>query len=64
MLQDKDKTIKILSGKFGSGKDYLMIANALKLIDEGKFDKLIYVRNAIGVKDVNEIGFIPGSKLE
>lgn len=64
MLQDKDETIKIISGKFGSGKDYLMIANALKLIDEGKFDKLIYVRNAIGVKDVNEIGFIPGSKLE
>lgn len=64
MLQDKDETIKIISGKFGSGKDYLMIANALKLIDEGKFDKLIYVRNAIGVKDVSEIGFIPGSKLE
>lgn len=64
MLQDKDETIKIISGKFGSGKDYLMIANALKLIEEGKFEKLIYVRNAIGVKDVSEIGFIPGSKLE
>ena len=64
MLQDKDETIKIISGKFGSGKDYLMIANALKLIEDGKFDKLIYVRNAIGVKDANEIGFIPGSKLE
>lgn len=64
MLQDKDETIKVISGKFGSGKDYLMIANALKLIDEGKFDKLIYVRNAIGVKDANEVGFLPGSKLE
>nr|DAE86296.1 MAG TPA: hypothetical protein [Caudoviricetes sp.] len=64
MLQDKEETIKIISGKFGSGKDYLMIANALKLIEDGKFEKLIYVRNAIGVKDVSEIGFIPGSKLE
>ena len=64
MLQDKDETIKIISGKFGSGKDYLMIANALKLIEDGKFDKLIYVRNAIGVKDANEVGFLPGSKLE
>lgn len=64
MLQDKEETIKVISGKFGSGKDYLMIANALKLIDEGKFDKLIYVRNAIGVKDANEVGFLPGSKLE
>lgn len=64
MLQDKEETIKIISGKFGSGKDYLMIANALKLIEDGKFEKLIYVRNAIGVRDVSEIGFIPGSKLE
>lgn len=64
MLQDKNETIKIISGKFGSGKDFLMIANALKLIEDGKFDKLIYVRNAIGVKDANEVGFLPGSKLE
>ena len=64
MLQDKNESIKIISGKFGSGKDFLMIANALKLIEDGKFDKLIYVRNAIGVKDANEVGFLPGSKLE
>lgn len=64
MLQNKEQTINVLSGKFGSGKDYIMIANALKLIEEGKFEKLLYIRNAIGVKDANEIGFLPGSKLE
>lgn len=64
MLQNKEETIKIISGKFGSGKDYIMIANALKLIEDGKFDKLIYIRNAVGVKDANEIGFLPGSKDE
>lgn len=64
MLQDKNETIKVISGCFGSGKDYLMIANALKLIDEGKFDKLLYIRNAVGVKDANDVGFLPGSKLE
>ena len=36
MLQNKDETIKVISGRFGSGKDCIMIANALKLIDEGK----------------------------
>ena len=41
-----------------------MIANAIKLIEDGKFDRLIYVRNAIGVKDANEVGFLPGTKLE
>ena len=64
MLQNKNQTIKVLSGKFGSGKDYIMIANALKLIEDGKFEKLLYVRNAVGVKDANEIGYLPGSKDE
>lgn len=64
MLQNKDKTIKIISGGFGTGKDYLMISNAMKLIEEGKFDKLVYVRNAVGVKDANDIGYLPGSKDE
>ena len=62
MLQNKDETIKVISGRFGSGKDYIMIANALKLIEDGKYDKLLYVRNAIGVKDAQEIGYLPGDK--
>lgn len=64
LLQDKNKTIKVISGRMGSGKDFIMIANALKLIEEGRFDKLIYIRNAIGVKDANEIGYLPGTALE
>lgn len=64
MLQNKDETIKVLSGGFGTGKDYLMISNAIKLIEDGKYEHLIYIRNPIGVKDVNEIGFLPGTKDE
>lgn len=64
MLQNKEQTIKVISGKFGTGKDMIMIANALKLIEEGKFDKLIYIRNAVDVKDSSAIGFLPGSKDE
>lgn len=64
MLQNKDETIKIISGGFGTGKDLIMISNAMKLIEDGKFEKLIYVRNAVGVKDANDIGFLPGSKDE
>ena len=62
MLQNKDETIKVISGRFGSGKDCIMIANALKLIDEVKYEKLLYIRNAIGVKDAQEIGYLPGDK--
>lgn len=64
MLQDKDETIKVISGKAGSGKDFIMLSNALKLIEDGKFDRLLYIRNAITIKDANDIGFIPGTKEE
>ncbi len=62
MLQNKDMTIKVISGCFGSGKDIVMLSNALRFVEDGKYDKLIYIRNAIGVKDANEIGYIPGDK--
>lgn len=64
MLQDKNTAIKVICGKMGSGKDYIMIANALKQIEDGKYDRMIYIRNAIGVKDASEIGFLPGTALE
>lgn len=64
MLQSKTSTIKILSGCMGSGKDYLMISNALNMVEEGRFDKIVYIRNAIGVKDANEIGFLPGDPYD
>lgn len=67
MIQDKNITIKVLSGGFGSGKSYLMISNALKMVEEGRFDRLVFVRNPISVLNITEIGFLPGeleSKLK
>lgn len=64
MLQNDKQTIKVLSGRFGTGKDLIMLANALHLIEDGKYDKLMYIRNATSVKDANEIGFLPGNKEE
>ena len=64
MLQDQNKTIKVLTGKMGSGKDYIMIANALKQIEDGRYNKLIYIRNPIGVFQAEQIGFLPGEKFD
>lgn len=64
MLQDPQSTIKILTGRFGSGKTYLMVVNALQLIDDNKFEKIVYVRNNIQVKDTKDIGALPGTELE
>lgn len=64
MLYDTDITIKILIGKFGTGKDLLMSLAAIDLIEKGYFDKLIYVRNNIEVKNSKPIGHLPGSSNE
>lgn len=63
LLQDEDVTVKLLSGTFGTGKDYIMLAHALDLVSNGKskFDKIVWIRNNIEVKDTNGIGFLPDS---
>ena len=60
MLQNKNIKIKLTTGKMGSGKDYCMLANAFNLIENGKFDKLIWIKNNIEVFGTNELGFLPG----
>ena len=61
LLYDANTTVKVLTGRFGSGKDLLMCAAALDLQEHGKFDKIVYVRNNIEVKNSKPIGFLPGS---
>lgn len=61
MLQDKHTTVKTLLGPFGSGKSLLMIATALNMVRAGQYDKIVYVRNNIEVKDSKPLGFLPGT---
>ena len=60
LLQDPLTRVKLLIGRQGSGKDYLMLSHAFELIGKGIYDKLIFVRNNIPVRHTNEIGFLPG----
>ena len=64
MLQDKNTTIKVLSGRFGSGKTFLMVVNALQMLYDNKFERIVWVRNNINVKDTRDIGALPGTELE
>ena len=64
LLQNKEITVKVLTGRFGSGKTYLMVAHALQLISDGKFDKIIWVRNNQEVKDTRAIGALPGEAFD
>lgn len=64
MLYDPKTTVKVITGKFGTGKDFLMCGAAAELIEKGKFDKIVYVRNNIEVKDSRPIGHLPGTYNE
>ena len=64
MLQDDKTTVKVLTGCFGSGKTMLMVVHALDLISKEKFDKIVWVRNNIEVKDTTPLGALPGSAYE
>jgi PhoH-like ATPase len=64
LLQNKEITIKTCLGKFGVGKDFVMITHALDLIEQGKMDKLIWARNNVELADVPTLGILPGDKFE
>ena len=60
MLYNQDITVKFLAGKFGTGKDYLMSSAAIDLVEKGKYNKIVWVRNNIEVKNSKPIGHLPG----
>lgn len=61
LLQDETKTIFTCFGRWGSGKDFCMLAHAFNMIERKKFDRLIFCRNNIEVKNSKEVGFLKGS---
>lgn len=64
MLYCDDITVKMMAGCYGSGKDVLMSAVATDMLERGKVDKIVYVRNNIEVKDSRPIGYLPGTGNE
>ena len=64
MLKDKTSKIKLVTGRFGSGKTLAMTNAALELIEKGKFERIVWVRNNISVKDAPDIGYLPGTEID
>lgn len=64
MLYDSNSTVKVITGKFGTGKDFLMCSVAIDLLEHNKFEKIVYIRNNIEVKNSKPIGYLPGSYNE
>ena len=64
MLSDKQSTIKLVTGGFGCGKTMSLVVAALDAISKGKFEKIIWVRNNIEVKDTVPLGSLPGDSFD
>ena len=64
LLQNRNIPIKLCLGRFGSGKSYLMLAHALNLVQKGEFDRIVFVKNNIQVKDTKDLGALPGEEID
>lgn len=64
MLLDKKSTVKLLTGTFGTGKSMSLIGAALQKIEQGEFEKILWVRNNIEVKDTVPLGALPNGEYE
>lgn len=60
LLNNKDIPIKLLTGKWGSGKSMACITAALQALQENRFEKIIFIRNNVQVKDTDSLGALPG----
>ena len=62
MLKDKTSAVKLVTGTWGTGKTMSLVVSALDAIEKGEFDKIIWVRNNVQVKDTDQIGALPGDE--
>lgn len=60
LLKQTDIPIKLITGKFGSGKSMMCIIAALEALQKNEFEKIIFVRNNVQVKDTDALGALPG----
>lgn len=56
LLQNRDIKVKLTRGAYGSGKTFLMLAHALRAVKNGEFEKIVFIRNNVGVKDTKDLG--------
>ena len=62
-LIHSDVPIKLITGPFGSGKSMIMIEGMIEALQKNKFEKIIFIRNNIQVKDTDALGSLPGDEL-
>lgn len=64
LLQNRNITVKLIRGQFGSGKTFISLVHAINYIDWHNFDKIIYIRNNIEVLGSQKLGALPGEERD
>lgn len=60
LLKNDNITVKLLTGTWGSGKTFLLVSAALEALKARKFDRIVWIRNNVDVKDTKDLGALPG----
>ena len=64
MLKNRDITVKLVTGTWGTGKTLSLVVAALEAVQKGYFDKVIWIRNNVQVKDTDKMGALPGDEYD
>lgn len=64
LLQNKNIPIKCCVSSFGTGKSLIALTYALQEVQNGHFNKVVFVKNNLEVKGAGRLGIMPGNELE
>ena len=64
MLKDANITVKLITGTWGTGKTLALVVAALDAVQKGQFERIIWVRNNVQVKDTDNLGALPGDQYD
>lgn len=60
LMHNEKVTVKLLTGTWGSGKTFILVSAALEALQYHKFDRIVWIRNNVDVKDTKDLGALPG----
>lgn len=64
LMKDRSKTVKLLTGTWGAGKDLIMASSALEQLKLGYYERIVWIRNPINLKDTPDLGALPGEVID